>query len=557
MARSEGSSSGASQLPKSEATTIAIIPTRRKIPRRQLTLIIITVCLNILLWSSIFSLIASFYLFGADSRDITMLVSQILTLTSAFVSILYTILHTVVSRKQKTWSETRLQSSLLKKTCYVAIRLAVTLCILWLLTSGWNLITAARQPVCLPSSTHKPGWETGPTCVVSRISATMSLIALIASCVLFGILAVVRRPFEADLFRNVYNPPACPTTTTTPKSSARPSRTVSFSSSTSRSRSSMRTASVSNPDIEALDLDAPLPPIPPSSPPFVHSLGLGMFASHTQPPPLPPMLYPLRTTSLYSLPHTNTFPQRKSSLGSALPLVPLPVPPAFADSAWRAIHPPLPITYDRRLSASLSLPHLPNPAPNFSHTAPYSRSMVSLTRPHRLSGLPAPPSVAYSTRSSRSGASTEVSSSAGGSGSARSALRRISGVVDGDVTGLGGGIGVGVGIGVGPGVAVRRSKQWRPQLEGQEEGFEGLPVKIPITFFGEEKRQSVRAMGFEQELEVRLGLATAVGVRKARSMSPLRSIDGMGAGPRMGRRGLGGSSGSLGSRVEKLRMEAI
>lgn len=183
--------------------------------------------------------------------------------------------------------------------------------------------------------------------------------------------------------------------------------------------------------------------------------------------------------------------------------------------------------------------------------------MVSLTRPHRLSGLPAPPSVAYSTRSSRSGASTEVSSSAGGSGSARSALRRISGVVDGDVTGLGGGIGVGVGIGVGPGVAVRRSKQWRPQLEGQEEGFEGLPVKIPITFFGEEKRQSVRAMGFEQELEVRLGLATAVGVRKARSMSPLRSIDGMGAGPRMGRRGLGGSSGSLGSRVEKLRMEAI
>ncbi|OCK97233.1 uncharacterized protein K441DRAFT_16083 [Cenococcum geophilum 1.58] len=401
MARSEGGSSGASQPPKSGAATITITPTRSKIPRRQLTLIIITVCLNVLLWSSIFSLIASLYSFGADPGDVTMLASQVLTISSALVSIFYTILHSVVSRKQKTWSERRLQRSLLKKTCYLAIRLAVTLCILWLLTSGWNLITAARQPVCLPSSTHMAGWDTGPTCVAGRMSAAMSFIALIASCVLFGILTAVRRPFEADLFRNVYTPPIYPTVT--PKSSTRPSRTVSravsFSSSTSRSHSSMRTASVSTPDVEALDLNAPLPPIPPPSRPSVHSLDLGIFTSHTQPPPLSPIFYPLRTASLYALPHSNTFPRRKPPLGPAPPLVPLPAPPAFADSAWRAIHPPLPLTYGRRLSASLSLPHLPPPALNFSHTTPFSRSMVSLTRPHRLSGLPAPPSVAYSTRS--------------------------------------------------------------------------------------------------------------------------------------------------------------
>lgn len=77
MARSEGNSSGASQLPKSEAATITITPTRRKIPRRQLTLIIITVCLNVLLWSSIFSLIASLYFVGADPGDVTMLASQV------------------------------------------------------------------------------------------------------------------------------------------------------------------------------------------------------------------------------------------------------------------------------------------------------------------------------------------------------------------------------------------------------------------------------------------------------------------------------------------------
>lgn len=164
--------------------------------------------------------------------------------------------------------------------------------------------------------------------------------------------------------------------------------------------------------------------------------------------------------------------------------------------------------------------------------------MVSLTRPHRLSGLPASSSVAYSTRSSRSGASIEVSSSAGGSGSQRGALRRVSGGVDGETAGLGGVGGPGVGV------AVRRSKGWRPRLEGQEEGFEGLPVKITITFLGGDKRESVRAMRFEEELEVRLSLATAVGVRKTRLMSPLRSVDGMGAKGRRGR-GLGRLGGSL------------
>ena len=69
-------------------------------------------------------------------------------------------------------------------------------------------------------------------------------------------------------------------------------------------------------------------------------------------------------------------------------------------------------------------------------------------------------------------------------------------------------------------------------------------MKIPITFLGGDKRESVRAMGFEEELGVRLSLATAVGVRKTLLMSPLRSVDWMGAKGRRGR-GLGGLGGSL------------
>lgn len=40
-------------------------------------------------------------------------------------------------------------------------------------------------------------------------------------------------------------------------------------------------------------------------------------------------------------------------------------------------------------------------------------------------------------------------------------------------------------------------------------------MKIPITFLGGDKRESARAMGFEEELEGRLSLATVVGVRKS------------------------------------------
>ena len=40
-------------------------------------------------------------------------------------------------------------------------------------------------------------------------------------------------------------------------------------------------------------------------------------------------------------------------------------------------------------------------------------------------------------------------------------------------------------------------------------------------------------------------------------MNPLRSVDGVGAEAKRGRRGLGESGGSLGSRVERLRIDSI
>lgn len=86
MAGSDSSGGGASQLPKSEASksegTVFTFKISTKLPRRQLTLISITVCLNVLLWSSLFVLVTTIYLIASDPDDKTNIPTEVLTLTS-------------------------------------------------------------------------------------------------------------------------------------------------------------------------------------------------------------------------------------------------------------------------------------------------------------------------------------------------------------------------------------------------------------------------------------------------------------------------------------------
>lgn len=90
----------------------------------------------------------------------------------------YVVMHVFVSRRHKIWLEDNRRNSLLRTTHYLAIRVVVAICTLWLLTSGWNLIIAARQPLCLPGSTEGAAWQVGLTCVAGRFSAAMSIVAL-------------------------------------------------------------------------------------------------------------------------------------------------------------------------------------------------------------------------------------------------------------------------------------------------------------------------------------------------------------------------------------------
>ncbi|KAF2793673.1 hypothetical protein K505DRAFT_375197 [Melanomma pulvis-pyrius CBS 109.77] len=582
MASSEGSSRGASQLPKSEATPI-VIKINTKFSRRQWTLIAITALLHVLLWSSVCTLITSLYLIAADPGDTTNIPSEVFTLASAFVSIAYIIIHTIFSLKQRIWKHQRRNPSIIKKTSYIAIRLAVTLCILWLLTSGWNLIIVARQPVCLPAGAGLEGWEAGTTCVVGRIGTTFSIIALIASCTLFGMLAVVRRPFEAHPLKYRYREPINPYPTPAVSPQSSPSHSASSVTDTYRGRISASTrqstmSTISNTDVETVDLDSTSPPSTIYAPSPIRSLGLGIFRSSSQPPPLPPAFMPPQRASSVGTPPQIFYPSlssqhlplppRMSTLIAPSGSVPLSNPMQYSASAWRAVHPTLPSPLRPVSYAARSNPHLPHTAsgPNFSYRSGYSRSSISLTRPRRLSSATPPPPAGSVTWSSRSGSTgpdegrRSRSPESGDGSTTASTNDHTSGYANGHAPahGITGAATASMNVPRGrkhghvrrasdsdttcgaqephP-YSGRKAKGWKPRLHGQEETLERNAAKITrsssaelLSKFSPDSSPDDNTVdlrkAFENELEARWSIAMdsrdRVPVRKSRSASPLR-----------------------------------
>ncbi|KAF2021138.1 hypothetical protein BU24DRAFT_446225 [Aaosphaeria arxii CBS 175.79] len=422
MAASDGCSTRSAGIHMPEASKIS--NPIRTLPRRQLTLIGVTVCLNILLWSSIFVLITSFYVIASDPTDTTNIPTHVLTLLSSVGSIGYVVLHTVFSLKQRIWRHQKRHPSITKMTSYVAVRVAVSITILWLLTSGWNMITVARQPICLPARPGLEGWEAGGTCVVSRVAFAVTFIAL--------------RPFEAHVFKSAYlqsteydSSPALGR-----RSSA--SRSTSFGSGrygynhipASIHRSSP--SNVSNADVETLDLNSSTPP--PSmihAPAPIRSIGLGIFTSQAQPPPLPAAYVPSRKASPFENEppifqpsasyHHLPQPPRMTTLVTPSGFVPLSVPMQYPASAWRAVHPMYPSPLGQNTGSQAAAHSHTAPGRNFSYRSGYSRSSISLTRPHRLStATPPGGSGTWSSRSCSSGPGDDGRSSPLSGGASRS-----------------------------------------------------------------------------------------------------------------------------------------
>jgi hypothetical protein len=72
----------------------------------------------------------------------------------------------------------RRHSSAIKKTSYIAIRFAISLCIIWLFTVGWDMITVARRPTCLPEAPGLQAWEVGSVCAIARLGMAFAVISL-------------------------------------------------------------------------------------------------------------------------------------------------------------------------------------------------------------------------------------------------------------------------------------------------------------------------------------------------------------------------------------------
>jgi hypothetical protein len=69
-------------------------------------------------------------------------------------------------------------SSAIKKTSYIATRFSIALCVLWLITVGWDLIIVARRPTCVPNAPGLQVWETGTVCSIARLGIAFALILL-------------------------------------------------------------------------------------------------------------------------------------------------------------------------------------------------------------------------------------------------------------------------------------------------------------------------------------------------------------------------------------------
>jgi hypothetical protein len=383
---------------------------KTRIPRRKITLVLITLLLNVLIWSAFICLVTSLYQIVTDPHDTTNIAPVVLNVTSvcagslvtktntnrssqALATIAYACVHTVFSLKQKKWERQRRHKSAVEKTSYIAIRLVVSLCVLWLLTSGWNMILVARRPICLQETPGLQGWEFGSTCLYGRVGITFAAISLFvrpvrqadarancktrfASFVLFGVLAVVNRPFEAHLFKHGYQQSA--NTWRPPYFPHRPS-TERDQVCTCEKRTHCRHSST--PPRRSTSFD-------PMERNRSRSPDSRVFTSHHAPPPIPSAFIALhRNPSFATLPSVSnpptslgvsTRPPRLSEPARSSDSVPLFTQARYSASTWRAIHPEganviLPLS--RPHSSDIYLPQ----------RTQYSRSSMSLTRPNRLS----------------------------------------------------------------------------------------------------------------------------------------------------------------------------
>ncbi|TID22687.1 hypothetical protein E2P81_ATG01814 [Venturia nashicola] len=168
-------------------------------PRYRAT-VAITIYLQIILWASLVGIIVSSVALGIAIVDIVLRPASILLLVSSFLSILYLMFHTLAARRRRSSKYEENANMLVKRPAYILTRMTICLAMSWLVTTGWNLIVAARQPVCFPGGVLAAYWQAGGACIAQRFGTAIAMILLIASSALFVTLEMSHDPLKSNLF---------------------------------------------------------------------------------------------------------------------------------------------------------------------------------------------------------------------------------------------------------------------------------------------------------------------------------------------------------------------
>lgn len=99
----------------------------------------------------------------------------------ALATVGYTFFHTILSIKQKLQEQQQQYTLMAKRTSSVPTHLVGYLCVLWLVTFGWNMILVARRPVCLQMAAGLHSWEYGFTCLINRAGMTFAALLLLVA----------------------------------------------------------------------------------------------------------------------------------------------------------------------------------------------------------------------------------------------------------------------------------------------------------------------------------------------------------------------------------------
>ncbi|KAF2673786.1 hypothetical protein BT63DRAFT_451843 [Microthyrium microscopicum] len=160
----------------------------------------ITLSLHLLLWLSTCGLILSGYTIAAPV-DGTLVPSAILVILASICSIVYVVLHHIFARRRYITIEYGEQpDSPLRQPRYIVARLGGLITLLWLCSTGWGIIVAARRPVCLNNHVGTPpSWQAGLPCRCHRGATAISMLLLVVSCVLFVLMQWDASPFDSHL----------------------------------------------------------------------------------------------------------------------------------------------------------------------------------------------------------------------------------------------------------------------------------------------------------------------------------------------------------------------